>query len=988
MVDPSRFRLKIKSDYLAAILITLAPLFYFLPALISGLVLTPDDGMLQNVPFRVAASEIVGSGHLPLWDPYIFGGMPLLGAAQVAVLFPLNWFYLLFSAATSSNLMVLFSYMTAALGAFLYARATGVSIAGAVVTSLVWQAGGFLINQISHINIVQTAALLPWVLWAVDRYAASGLRKHGALISLLVALQFFAGHQQTFIYALLLTVAYALAIGAVDIQKRKRYFASIAFAGLGLMLAAVQILPTWEMLRNSLRATATYDFFTSFSMPKKFVATFVAPYLMGGGDGRLFRAPYLGPSFYTEYVPYAGVISVMLVLLAFVFSRDKRTVFWGVVLVVGLLLAFGRYAPFSVNTLIYQIPVVNLFRVPARHLMEVQFAVAVLAGRGLSSLQTLRGREQTTRIALLVAGAVLILTYLTVSVFRPSEFHLDRNVPVTILRAPELFMPILISAVSAFVIWWFAVGRRGASLLVFAVLLIDLFIWGQFSGWYMSTRRVPEEYWSVPESVSLLRKNSPAELSGYRILTTHIAFDPEVSTAQTNPGWVLWTEPDIYMMHGIHNAAGYDGFNLKRYSELAGQMKPWGELTNPNATLRSDSRELDILNVRYLVSRRERLIPRPDGEVPADDLKAAQSAFGVASEKYGAYMFSKDDLAVPELGPGKRLRFRVPPVTSDHIALLTNLSFAENVPDNTVIGTLRVRATDGRTFEFPLRAGVDTADWAYDRPDIRSRIKHRRAEVATSHDVSDAQQKYKGHRYVTAVAMPERVVLESGELEVEPLSVWPGSLLTMFRMTLVDSTEGKSYPLGRRMISTSSGTSDRNEHGRWKFVASGLDENIYENTRALPRAWLASEVRVLEEQAILQTIRTGYLPDGSKWDPLRTALVEAALSSDFNNSAQNGHVDVTRYEPNALDLQTRVGGASFLVLSENDYPGWRAYVDGAAAPIVRVNYGLRGVAVPGGEHQVSFVYRPWSVIGGLLISAVTLVALILFCVLKRGESQV
>ena len=72
-----------------------------------------------------------------------------------------------------------------------------------------------------------------------------------------------------------------------------------------------------------------------------------------------------------------------------------------------------------------------------------------------------------------------------------------------------------------------------------------------------------------------------------------------------------------------------------------------------------------------------------------------------------------------------------------------------------------------------------------------------------------------------------------------------------------------------------------------------------------------------------------------------------------------------------MNLQTRSSGNSILVLSENDYPGWRVYVDGQSANVVRVNYALRGVVVPAGDHQVSFVYRPWSVMGGLLLSLLT-----------------
>jgi hypothetical protein len=988
MADPSNFRLKFRSDHLAAIAITLLPLVYFLPALCHGLVLAPDDGILQNVPFRVTAAHIVRSGQLPLWDPYIFGGMPLLGAAQGGILFPLNWFYLVFAASTSSNLMLLSSFMLAALGAFLYARSSGTSIAGAAVTSIVWQAGGFLINQISHINIVQTAALLPLVLWSIERYVASGSRRRAALVSLLVALQFFAGHQQVFAYALLLTLAYALVMGVVDRRGRKRYLASVGFVSVGLLLAAVQILPTWELLRNSVRATASYDFFTSFSMPKRFVLTFFAPYVMGGGDGRLFRAPYLGPSFYTEYVPYLGLIAIVLALLALVWLRDRRTWFWAVVAFIGLLLALGRYAPLSLNEATYFVPVLNLFRVPARHLMEVEFAVAVLAGRGLSRLESMRGEKRAARVALVVSIVVVVLTCLAVTALRPAEFHLARTAPVTMLRAPELFMPVVIAVVSALAIWLFATRRRSACVLLFAVLIGDLFLWGQFSGWYTSSRRIPADYWSVPESVKLLRQHAP-DSSNYRILTSHIAFDPALPASNTN-GWVLWTEPDVYMMHGIRNAAGYDGFGLQRYSELAGQMKLWGELTDPNATLRSDSRELDILNVRYLVARREHPEPRDENEVSKDELQAAQSLFAIAGDKIGDYAFAKDNLSLPAIGPGKRLQIEVPAVAVDRVALLTNLSFGEDIPDNAVVANLRLHATDGRTFEFQLRAGADTADWAYDRPDLRSRIKHRRATVGTNYDISDARFKYNGHTYLASFALPEKAVIERGELDPQPLSAWPGASLSVFRMSLADAQAGNSYPLSARMVASegSGATTQGGESERWKFVAHGLDVNVYENTRALPRAWLASEVRVLDEDAILQVIRTGYLPDGAKWDPLRTALMETTPSAAISGAAKVGDVEVTSYEANRVRLRARASAESMLVLSENDYPGWRAYVDGAAAAIVRVNYGLRGVVVPAGEHEILFVYRPWSVLGGALISLATAVVLGLFCFVKRRVALV
>ncbi|MDX6384180.1 MAG: hypothetical protein QOK48_1753 [Blastocatellia bacterium] len=960
----------------------MAPIFYFLPALRNHLVLGPDDGMLFNVPLRVAAANMVRSGHLPLWNPYIFSGMPLLGSAQGGLLFPLNWFYLVFSPIVATDLMVISAYMVAASGAYFFARRTGASIAGAITTSLIWQSGGFLIGQISHINIVHTAAMLPWVLWALDRYVANRGRARGALLAALVGLQAFAGHQQTLAYSLMLVVAYAIVSAFTDLPNRKRYLSSLWYLAAGVLLAAVQIVPTFELLRNSPRATATYDFFSSFSMPRSFVTTFVAPYVMGGGDGRLFRAPYIGQAYYTEYVAYAGVLTIMLALLALLLKPDARTKFWTIAAVCGLVLAFGRGAPLYLYRIIYYVPVLNLFRVPARHLMEVNFAIAVLAGRGLTSLGVMRGSKPVMRRVAVVAGSVLLLTLLVVTWLRPAEFHLWRQAPVTFLRAPELFIPVLIAALSVWALWAFARGRRRSTVMLLALLAFDLVLWGQSSGWYMSSGRIPEEFWTVPETVQLLRAKAPADPSSYRILTTRETFDPLVPSDPRKPkDWVLWIEPDVYMMYGIQNAAGYDGFGLDRYSELAGQMKLWGELTDPNASLRGNSREIDILNTRYLLSIRKQSEQNQTDSSSGELAPPTAPAFPPATEKYGDLMFAPDDLALPNLGPNKRLRFTLPPVEVDRIALLSNLSWAEDVPDKTIVGRVRLRAKDGRTFEFSLRAGVDTSDWAYDRPDIRARIKHQRAAVATSYDLSDAEYKYKGHTYVTSFALPEKTAIESGEIELEPKSTWPNLGLTVFRLSLADTSLAKSYPLSRDLVRVESASpvtepARAAKDDRWKLLAQARYVDIYENARALPRAWLASDARVLDDGAMLQVIRTGLLPDGSKWDPLRTALLESEPATALNG-APDGRAEISRYEPNRVSLQTHSSGNSILVLSENDYPGWKVYVDGQPADVLRVNYAQRGVLIPAGEHQVSFLYRPWSVMGGFMISLLTAMWLIL-----------
>jgi hypothetical protein len=1012
----------------AAVAVSLAPVLYFLPAVLAGSVLCPDDGTIFNTPLRVAAARLTLDGSLPLWNPYIFGGMPLLASAQGGLLFPLNWFYLLFEPRLATNLMVVSSYVLAGLGAYLYARRSGSSVAGSVVTSLAWQWGGFLVGQIGHVNIVQTAACLPWVLWALDGYAATGRRKWGAWLALFVALQTFVGHQQTLAYSLLLSAAYALASAYSVREWRARYLWSLALLTAGVLLAAVQILPTFELLRNSLRADSSYDFFTSFSLTPRMLLTFFAPYVEGGGDGRLFRAPYVGPPYYGEMAGYVGAAGLMLAACAVVFRRDAKTKFWTAAALVCLTLALGRYAPLKFYRLVYHVPVLNLFRVPARHLMEAEFALAVLAGRGLTALASSRAVRGASRRALTVGAGVVLLTFAAVTLGRPAEFRLGRQAQVSLMRAPELFVPVLSACAAAWALWAFARGRRGATVMLVGLLACDLALWGQSSGWRLSSPTAEGDLWREPETVKLIREQGARDPAAYRILTAPHPFDPGVPPVPPSVShstlWTLWTQPDIYMMHGVPNAAGYDGFGLARYSRLAGDMKVWGELTDPEASLRGEGREIDILNVRYLVSMRAKGGGVNTSAAVADDASKATAApaptptpaqdFPAATQRFGEFEFAGSDLGLPNAGAGKSLRFALAPVEADRVALVTNLSWSEDVPDGAVVGRMRLKTQDGRSFEFALRAGADTAEWAHDRADIRARVRHRRASVATSYPVADAKGNYEGHTYVTSFALPERAALAGGEFVVEVSTKWPDLLLGVFRVSLVDTNAGRVYPLRREWFgvertvraaepAAAAGVKEQTasvkgvaEFGRrvdegeaagtqgaarWRLVGRTAQADVYQNTRALPRAWLAPEARALDEEAALKVVHTGRLPDGSKWEPLRTVLVESepAVATAAKSDVQpDGTAAVTRYEPNRVDVRTKSPAATTLVLAENHYPGWRAYLDGRAVEVLRVDYNLRGVRVPSGEHEVGFVYRPKSVLAGLVVSLLAAAALLLW----------
>jgi hypothetical protein len=127
----------------------------------------------------------------------------------------------------------------------------------------------------------------------------------------------------------------------------------------------------------------------------------------------------------------------------------------------------------------------------------------------------------------------------------------------------------------------------------------------------------------------------------------------------------------------------------------------------------------------------------------------------------------------------------------------------------------------------------------------------------------------------------------------------------------------------------------------------------------------------------LTIIRSGKMPDGSAWDPFEQVLVDRTTGTPFvNEEAPPGRVEFVRQGPNRVEIKTESSVPSLLVLAANHYPGWQAHVDGRRVKTLRVNYNQRGVALRPGKHTVMFNYQPRSAQSGIMISLVTLVALL------------
>lgn len=144
---------------------------------------------------------------------------------------------------------------------------------------------------------------------------------------------------------------------------------------------------------------------------------------------------------------------------------------------------------------------------------------------------------------------------------------------------------------------------------------------------------------------------------------------------------------------------------------------------------------------------------------------------------------------------------------------------------------------------------------------------------------------------------------------------------------------------------------------------------LYALDNVVPRAYIVP--KVIEEKNPFQILQRLTSED---FNPASAVLLEqpvrGARRKDF--SAQT---KIVEYTNRSVTVHTSLNDTGILVLADSFYPGWRAYVDGGEAEILRANLFFRAISLSPGEHRVEFHYRPRSFVIGLGISLATLCGL-------------
>ncbi len=582
------------------------------------------DVTLHFLYSRAFGFEEMAKGNLPLWNPYIYSGIPYLGQFQSALLYPPNLIFLVLPLATAINWSFALHLFLLGAGMYFWAVFRGLKSAAAFVAGVTAMLGGAVMLHIyaGHLSNVCSIAWIPFVLLGIDGWLK---RRHAgwlAVSAAAVALQIYAGHPQYFYYTALVAGLYSV----VHLPGTPRvWIAALGLAAIypvGAMLASAQLIPGITATSEAVRSGGVaYEFSAMFSFPPENFLTLLAPWVFG--DMR--AVPYWGRCYLWEMSVFAG--TGMLVFACFGAGRKLENggrLRLLIVLGCVVVLALGMHTP--LHKILYQVlPGFSSFRGSSKFIIFAALFLALFAGLGFDRL--LR-REKFPRLlgaALAVLGLLLLGASFLITGDRLMGFvNLIAATKESYLHPAAFEQGTLLAA---------AQDMAGQSLRVSGGLFLG------FAALLYGTNRWRWAVWAVGlAAVAELVVFARGTVATFPL--ADFTYQPVADFLKNNPGdfrTLNLFNADAAMLLRSENIWGYDPGVLKRYAQLLHLSQGNDpEAANQYLSFRAAHPILAMLRCRYA------FVPKEGGQIDVTTMADPFPRFAL----YSQYRVLADSKAV------------------------------------------------------------------------------------------------------------------------------------------------------------------------------------------------------------------------------------------------------------------------------------------------------------------------------------------------------
>ncbi len=474
-----------------------------------------------NYPYRAFFADELRAGRFSRWCPGLYCGLPLYSESQAGYLHPLKYlFYPWLPTWQAFNLDTICSVWLTGLGTFFWLR-RHLGPAAALTGAAIFGSSGYVWGHLIHTSMINALASVPFVIWGLEYSWASARWRGVVLGAVALAFQVFAGHLQDSLLTIGLVVLYGTYRAATehDARTRARALAMAgALVGLGVLISAVQWIPSKELLDRSPRAGGlSWGELTYGSWSPELLPTVVLREAYGT---RARDTDWMDGFYpYHEMNTYMGLIAIVLAVVGArgPAKRDRWTTFWVLVVGIGGLLMLGRFS--FLFDYAHRLPILGSSREPVRFHVWVSLGVAALAATGVERL----GRPGVVSLkhglivaGILVAVSIPIMIYIYMPVWTDRswtlKYHLDRYRWL----GRELLLAGGRTTLLACVAWWVASqaasaldGRRRA---FWAAVLPLLVLADLLSAHWVDVPTVDPAYWTVPPLTAQRLTQNPSAI--------------------------------------------------------------------------------------------------------------------------------------------------------------------------------------------------------------------------------------------------------------------------------------------------------------------------------------------------------------------------------------------------------------------------------------------------------------------------------------------
>jgi len=494
-----------------AALFALLTLVFFRDVVLFGKTFVSPDASAPAGFVRLGEQYLWRNHVYPLWNPYVFLGMPSFGSgAYNPLMYPPDWPLALIARVVALPEMtwLVIYYFLGAFFTFQLAREWGARAEGALLAgaAFVFAPNLVAVGAHGHGSQLVDSAYLPLMVWLAARWLKRGNLSDLGWLALAGGFQFLRGHVQICFY----TWAAVALYGAVEVvaairnpeERMARILRAVglgAAAALAFGIAGVYNLPLKDYAQYSIRGGTDgsggvgMDYATQWSMAPWELPAVVWPNFAGFGG-----QTYWGSMPFTDYPnAYMGIVAVLLALPSLL-RRGRPQAFALVLGAFALLVSFGHHFPLY-GFLYDHLPQFKKFRIPVMVIILFQLAVALGLAWGWSAVldegAARKSRKDAARgpleTLLLVAGGAVLLSglvvlaggdgvrsaYTTFALAHKQPYSPELALAAWSAFSGDMARVVFVGLAAVALAWLVVRGRLNApvaSAAVLVVLLVDL----------------------------------------------------------------------------------------------------------------------------------------------------------------------------------------------------------------------------------------------------------------------------------------------------------------------------------------------------------------------------------------------------------------------------------------------------------------------------------------------------------------------------------